>query len=199
MQKLNFNATKFLTSIADYTKFPPDTYREVAFAGRSNSGKSSAINAIANIKKLAKTSKSPGRTTLINYFQLDENKFIVDLPGYGYAKVSKQMKRQWDKLITTYLTTRNSIKGIILLMDIRHPLKEFDLHMMDLAEYQNLPIHILLNKADKLTRGPAKNTLLKVQQEVAIFGLDITVQLFSSVTKAGVEEAKEKLTEWFGV
>lgn len=196
MKKFNFNLTKFVTSIADCRNLPPDTTKEIAFAGRSNSGKSSAINSITNISKLAKTSKSPGRTTLINFFLLDENKYLVDLPGYGYAKVSKQTKRQWDRLITTYLTKRQSLIGVFLLMDIRHPLKEFDWHMLELASYQDLPVHILLNKSDKLKRNAQKNTLMKVQQELDKYEIEFSIQLFSSLAKTGIEEAQDKLTEW---
>lgn len=197
MKKLDLSTIKFFTSVADCYNLPPDSVREIVFAGRSNSGKSSAINSLTNINKLAKTSKSPGRTTLINFFQLDDEKFLVDLPGYGYAKVSRQTKQQWDKLITRYLTKRQSIVGIFILMDIRHPLKEFDLHMIDLATYQDLPIHILLNKSDKLKRGAAKSTLLKVQNELNKFKIQYSIQLFSSLTKVGIEEAQDKLTEWW--
>ena len=135
---------------------PNDDGCEIAFAGRSNAGKSSAINTLTRNKGLARTSKTPGRTQLINFFQLDEGKRLVDLPGYGYAKVPIAMKRKWDKHLAEYLQLRQSLAGLILLMDIRHPLQEFDLQMLNWAAQAGLPVHILLTKSDKLKRGPAR-------------------------------------------
>ncbi len=192
---LNYNHIEFLKSANELHQLPPDTGGEVAFGGRSNAGKSSALNAIANIHRLARTSKTPGRTQLINFFQLDPERRFVDLPGYGYAKVPPAIKEHWEKLLTDYIAKRQSLKGIILLMDIRHPLMPLDWQMIEWALSFQLPIHILLTKADKLKRGAAKNTLLSVTRTLKEYDL-VSIQLFSSFSKEGVTQAHEKLDEW---
>ncbi len=176
---------------------------EVAFAGRSNAGKSSAINRITHQKSLARTSKTPGRTQQINFFQLDEQRFIVDLPGYGYAKVAEKIKLQWQRTLEMYLRERESLRGLILMMDVRHPFTDFDTQMVEWCAHAQMPVHILITKADKLGRGAAGNVLQKVRNVLAKdFGVDrdnpwATAQLFSALKGTGMEEAQAKLDEWF--
>jgi GTP-binding protein len=185
-----FPAVQFLTSSWQPRQFPPDEGVEVAFAGRSNAGKSSALNAITGRKDLARTSKTPGRTQLINFFALNERQRLADLPGYGFAKVPEKMRAHWRELMERYVETRASLGGIILVMDSRHPLTEFDLQMLEWTSAQNLPTHLLLTKADKLSRGESANTLKKVRAAV---GDVATAQLFSAVSKAGVDEARKEI------
>lgn len=196
MPKLHFNNATFLTSSPTLVELPPDEGIEIAFIGRSNAGKSSALNTITNIKGLARTSKTPGRTQMINFFQLDDHRRLVDLPGYGYAKVPLAIKNRWQKNINEYLKTRCSLKGLILIMDIRHPLKEYDQQCIQWVAHSDLPTHILLTKADKLSRGESINTLLQVRKALVPIP-NVTVQLFSSLTKAGLEEALTVLDDWF--
>lgn len=195
---MNFNQAEFVTSAATLSACPDDSDAEVAFAGRSNAGKSSAINAITGHSRLARISKTPGRTQLINFFSLGDRKHLVDLPGYGFAKVPLKVKEKWQRELEKYLRKRDALTGLVLLSDIRHPLKEFDRMMIDWAVQSELPLHILLTKADKLKRGAAKNTLLAVQQELKDSD-NISVQLFSSLKLTGVEEARAKLSEWLTV
>lgn len=183
----------FELSVAQLSQLPADTGYEVAFAGRSNAGKSSVINTLTDQKALARTSKTPGRTQLINVFSLDDERRLMDLPGYGYAKVPERIKEEWQKLLDQYLRSRESLRGIILIMDIRHPLKPFDQMMLEWSYACGLPIHILLNKADKLKKGPAKNTLLAVQKELKEFENLITIQLFSALKKTGKQECYQFL------
>jgi len=187
----------FDISAAKIEQLPTDTGIEIAFAGRSNAGKSSALNAITDQKKLARTSKTPGRTQLINVFGLDPERRLVDLPGYGFAKVPQAVKKQWQALLDDYLNQRTSLKGLILLMDIRHPMKEFDATMLEWAHHRNMPVHILLTKADKLKRGPAKSTLLGLRRDLAEYQPLFSVQLFSALKKQGLPDLHQKLTEWF--
>lgn len=187
----------FLKSAARVNHLPPDEGFEVAFAGRSNAGKSSALNCLTGIKQLARTSKTPGRTQLINLFGIDESRRLVDLPGYGYAKVAQQVKEDWQKNLAHYLDVRQCLRGLILLMDSRHPLKELDQMMIDWSINRQLPVHILLTKADKLSRSEAKNTVLKVRKHYELMDGLITAQSFSSLKKEGVEELIFKLNEWF--
>ncbi len=189
---------EFLKSAALGKDFPEDLGCEVAFAGRSNAGKSSAINAISNIHGLARTSKTPGRTQLINFFQINENHRLVDLPGYGYAKVPASVKERWQKTLSIYLNYRLSLKGLVLLMDIRHPLKEFDMQMLEWCVTREpvVPVHILLTKADKLNRGPAIGVLQKVKNAIKDIDTPISIQLFSSVSKNGVEGAQTQIMQW---
>jgi GTP-binding protein len=196
MNILNYNRIHFLKSVAQSTGLPPDTGAEVAFAGRSNAGKSSALNTITGVHRLARTSKTPGRTQLINFFQLDGDRRLVDLPGYGYAKVPDSIRLQWEKLLSEYISQRESLKGVILLMDIRHPLKPIDWQMIEWSTSYQLPIHILLTKSDKLKKGAAKNTLLMLRKELSGYEDFITLQLFSSFSGAGVEEVHIKLDDW---
>ncbi len=189
---------KFLKSAAKVEQLPNDTGYEVAFAGRSNAGKSSALNCLTGIRQLARTSKTPGRTQLINLFTLvNEERRLVDLPGYGYAKVALQVKQDWQKNLAHYLDVRQSLRGLVLLMDIRHPLKELDQMMINWAIERELPVHILLTKADKLSRGPVQSTLLQVRKQYELFADFITVQAFSSLKKQGIEELIGVLNRWF--
>lgn len=183
---------RFLTSANKLGQLPPDTGVEVAVAGRSNAGKSSAINAITQRKGLARTSKSPGATRLLNFFELDSGRRLVDLPGYGYAKVSGDMRAHWGTLLTGYFARRESLQGTIVVMDVRHPLTEHDLSMLELASTRGLPVHILLTKADKLGRGAGGNALQTVRRQLPRDGV-VTVQLFSALAGDGVQEARGAL------
>ena len=197
MRAMHYNQATFVTSAANLAACPPESLAEVAFAGRSNAGKSSAINAITNQTRLARISKTPGRTQLINFFGLAEGRFLVDLPGYGFAKVPLSVKNKWQEELEKYLRRRQVLCGLVLLSDIRHPLKEFDRMMIDWAVQSGLPLHLLLTKSDKLKRGAAQNTLLAVQKELKPFS-NVTVQLFSSLKNDGVAEVRAKLDEWLG-
>jgi GTP-binding protein len=182
-----FPAAEFIVSAWQPQQFPPDAGAEVAFVGRSNSGKSSALNAITGRRDLARTSKTPGRTQLINFFALQEGERLVDLPGYGYAKVPMEMRNHWRELMTRYVEKRASLAGLIVVMDSRHPLTEFDWEMLTWAREQTLATHVLLTKADKLSRSEAISTLKNVTAKAAGYA---TAQLFSSVAKTGVDEAR---------
>jgi len=198
-KKVNFQTVKFLLSAQTLQQCPEDSGCEVAFAGRSNAGKSSAINTLTRNKGLARTSKTPGRTQLINHFEIESDKRIVDLPGYGYAKVPKAIKAKWDRNLAEYLQMRRSLVGLILLMDIRHPLQEFDQQMLNWAAQAGLPVHILLTKADKLKRGPATNALLGVEKLLRDMDPGYTLlsaQIFSSLKKTGLPELEQLLSQW---
>lgn len=186
-------------SATKLSQLPADTGYEVAFAGRSNAGKSSAINTITAIGALARTSKTPGRTQMINFFRLDEERALIDLPGYGYAKVPEKMKQKWQITLAKYLETRQSLRGLMLMMDIRHPLKEFDMQMLQWANQAELPVHILLTKADKLKNSAARHTQLQVEKTIKEAQLNASVQLFSSLNKSGRDAAIDKLDQWFEV
>lgn len=175
-----------------------DRGMEVAFAGRSNAGKSSALNRISAQKNLARTSKTPGRTQQINVFTLDEERRITDLPGYGYAKVPEKIKRHWQHTLELYLRQRQSLRGLILMMDIRHPLTDFDQMMLDWCHHAGMPVHILLTKADKLKRGPGMAALQKLRNVLNKEYPDASAQLFSATKGTGVEEARDLLDRWFG-
>jgi GTP-binding protein len=194
-----YRQAHYTISATQLSELPVDEGIEVAFAGRSNAGKSSAINTITGIKALARTSKTPGRTQMINFFNLDEGRALVDLPGYGYAKVPEKMKIRWQQTLGKYLETRQSLKGLMLMMDIRHPLKEFDIQMITWANHANLPVHILLTKADKLKRGPAMATMHLVASELKKRDLTASAQLFSSLNASGKDDAIQKLDSWFSV
>ncbi|CAM2731183.1 GTP-binding protein [Legionella steigerwaltii] len=196
MSENPYSKAVFLKSAARVSHLPEDSGYEVAFAGRSNAGKSSALNCLTGIKNLARTSKTPGRTQLINLFGIDEERRLVDLPGYGYAKVALQVKMDWQKNLAHYLEVRKSLKGLILLMDIRHPLKDLDVMMIDWAIDRELPVHILLTKSDKLSRSDVKNTVLKVRKHYELAEHLITVQSFSSLKKDGVNELIALLNQW---
>ena len=192
-----YNQAKFLLSVNKLAQLPEDNAIEVAFAGRSNAGKSSAINTITNIKSLCRTSKTPGRTQIINYFSIDPQHHLVDLPGYGYAKVPLQVKHHWQKLLQRYLVERSSLKGVVIIMDVRRPFTEYDTQMLEWCRQSQMSTHILLTKSDKLKKGAAKNTLFKVQKLLKTDYAGTTAQLFSSLKKSGVDEVKEVLDEWF--
>jgi len=192
-----YHQAKFLLSATQLSEAPEDQGKEVAFAGRSNAGKSSAINALTRQNGLARISKTPGRTQLLNFFEIDEQRKFVDLPGYGYAKVPLAVKKKWHKMMESYLGNRNALSGIILVMDVRHPLTDFDMQMIEWCEYTKLPLHILLTKADKLNYGAAKNTLLRVQKELQEVHVSVTLQLFSSLKKTGLDDVHLVLDQWF--
>jgi len=175
---------------------PDEPGVEVAFAGRSNAGKSSAINTLTGQKRLARTSKTPGRTQLINFFTLTDGQYLVDLPGYGYAKVSQTVKNEWQRHLQGYLEQRQQLQALVLVMDVRHPLQDFDRAMLGFAEAAKLPVHILLTKADKLSRGAAGNALLAVRKETSRSHSPVTVQLFSSLNNQGVDELASQLDTW---
>ena len=176
-------------------QLPEDRGIEVAFAGRSNVGKSSVINAVTGIKNLARTSKTPGRTREINFFYLDEDRRLVDLPGYGYARVSGSTRDHWAKLLDGYFNQRQSLSGLVLIMDIRHPLKPYDEQMLHWCNFKHLPVHILLSKADKLSKSAAINTCTSIKKLLA--DQQVTLQLFSALQRRGVEQVREKLDSWF--
>ncbi|MBR9805015.1 YihA family ribosome biogenesis GTP-binding protein [bacterium] len=190
-----FQAAAFEISAQTLAQCPPDRGTEIAFAGRSNAGKSSAINCITRQNKLAKTSKTPGRTQLLNFFSLPDGAFLVDLPGYGYAKVSAEKKNRWQQHLEHYLRERRALQGLVLMMDVRHPLQPFDVMMLDWAASAGLPCHILLTKADKLKRNAAKNAQFTVEKAIA-GQANTSVQLFSAVDKTGLDQARQHLYDW---
>ncbi|WP_227519782.1 ribosome biogenesis GTP-binding protein YihA/YsxC [Mangrovitalea sediminis] len=197
LKSISFNSARFLTSASRLAECPPDEGAEVAFAGRSNAGKSSAINTITNIGSLARTSKTPGRTRLINFFSLNwPNTRLVDLPGYGYAKVARDMKEDWQRHLDNYLSRRECLRGLVLVMDIRHPMTDFDDMMVKWCQHHQLPMMILLTKADKLSFGPAKQAMLNLRKTLAAFPVVEKVVLFSSLKRSGIEEASEQLRFW---
>tara|TARA_B100000989_G_scaffold114490_1_gene84094 strand:- start:123 stop:785 length:663 start_codon:yes stop_codon:yes gene_type:complete len=193
---INFREACFIQSASEIENAPPDQGWEVAFAGRSNSGKSSAINALTGNRKLARTSRTPGRTQLINFFALSDSQRLVDLPGYGFAKVPLAVKKKWNQQLERYLQYRESLRGLVMLMDIRHPLTDPDKQMLGWAVAASMPVHILLTKADKLKRGPAQNTLLSVRGELAAHAELVSVQCFSSLKHQGVEELGKQINLW---
>ena len=193
-----FRSAHFVLSAAKPSQLPPDSGAEIAFAGRSNAGKSSALNAICDQTGLARTSKTPGRTQLLNVFALDEGRRLVDLPGYGYAKVPEEMRAKWRQSIDAYLRERESLRGIVLIMDSRHPLKEFDRQMLAFCDDIGVACHVLLTKADKLSRGEAARTLASVRKECLAQGWNATAQLFSSLAKTGLDEARARLVDLLG-
>lgn len=192
---MNYKTAKFVTSAVRLDDCPADSQREVAFAGCSNAGKSSAINTLTNQTRLARTSKTPGRTQLINFFGLDEGRYLVDLPGYGYAKVPLSVKSQWQEHLDLYLNKRDALVGLVLLTDIRHAFKEFDLMMINWSQRSNMPVHVLLTKVDKLKRGAAQNALLGARKQIAGFP-NVSIQLFSALSKSGIDTLEQKLDQW---
>lgn len=196
------HTSKFLKSAGSLRDMPADIGFEVAFAGRSNAGKSSALNALASHKGLARVSKTPGRTQLLNVFTVDDDRRLVDLPGYGYAKVPIGVRDQWRGMVDGYLRSREALKGLILIMDSRHPLKDYDRQMLDYAEAIAKPCHVLLTKSDKLSRGEAARTLAFVRADLGADGTPearFSVQLFSSTAKTGLDEARGVITTWLGL
>lgn len=196
--RLNYPTASFIISAPTLALCPDDTGAEVAFAGRSNAGKSSAINALTQQNALARTSRTPGRTQLINFFSVmnDESRRLVDLPGYGYAKVPESVKLEWQKHLAEYLRNRFSLRGLVLLMDVRHPLTEFDQMMLNYADQREMPVHILLTKSDKLKKGPANAALQKVRSRLKEWEDLVSVQLFSSLKRDGVDTLSQKLNQW---
>lgn len=192
-----YRNARFLSSATTRKTLPPEQGLEVAFAGRSNSGKSSTLNCLCEQKALARVSKTPGRTQLINFFALPDNNALVDLPGYGYAKVPEKVKFEWQKFIESYMTERTTLAGLVIIMDIRHPMREHDLIMLEWAESRQLPVHVLLNKSDKLKRGAMTKALTETKQALKEYDLPATVQTFSSLKKLGVTELAKQLDYWF--
>ena len=201
MSKNIYTKAQYLLGVAEMKQLPEDTGFEVVFSGRSNAGKSSLLNAITANKQLARTSKTPGRTQLMNFFVLDQedsSRRLVDLPGFGYAKVSKAMKNRWQKVIYTYLEQRQCLAGVVLLMDIRHPLKPDDMILIDWAKRAQMPMHLVLTKADKLSKQQQIKAFSMVKKSVQDLGLsDFSLQVFSAVKKIGLNELYEVLNSWY--
>ena len=190
----------FATSASKLSQCPSDSQVEVAFAGRSNAGKSSAINTITRQKQLARTSKTPGRTQLINFFALQPGHYLVDLPGYGYAKVPRDVQRQWQKNLENYLQKREALRCLVIVMDARHPLTEYDWQLVEWCQLSNVALHCILTKADKLSRNEGNKTLFATQKLLEKNGIEATLQLFSSLKRQGVEDAHALLDQhFFGV
>jgi len=195
MKKVNpFRIAKYVLSAHELRQLPADDGIEVAIAGRSNAGKSSAINTFCDQKALARTSKTPGRTQQINIFELDAGRRIADLPGYGYAKVPAKLKAHWRQIMARYFQTRSCLRGVILVMDIRHPMREFDQQMLSWCQVSGVACHILMTKADKLKRGPAQSALLKLRRDLPVFA---SAQVFSSSKKTGLDQLVEILSGWY--
>jgi GTP-binding protein len=191
-----FQEAQFFISADKLTDLPPPSGIEIAFAGRSNSGKSSAINTLANRNRLAFVSKTPGRTQLINFFSLGNDRFLVDLPGYGYAKVPEAMRTHWQSVLSRYLMERESLYGLVLIMDARHPLTPLDHQMLNWFIPTCKPVHVLLTKADKLSKQQATATLRAVRAELERTYPNCTVQLFSSLKRIGLDEAEAMIGKW---
>jgi len=197
-----YRQARFLLGAASLAQLPPDTGREVAFAGRSNAGKSSALNTITDQRSLARISKTPGRTQQINYFSLMDDLYLVDLPGYGYARVPSRVSMRWQREISRYLHSRQSLQALVVVMDCRHPLKDYDLQLLGWCFEVRLPAHVLLSKADKVSRGAAASILQQVSSELALSfpgELSPSAQLFSSLKKTGLDEIRTRLDSWLNV
>jgi len=193
-----YHHTRFLNSINQFQQLPPDDGWEVAFAGRSNAGKSSALNVLTQQHQLARVSKTPGRTQLLNFFIVEPGRYLVDLPGYGYAKVPDAIRRHWQLLLERYLRERTALRGLLLLMDIRHPLTALDGQLLDGCAFRGLPAHVLLTKADKLSRGAALAALTALRRTLGANYPQTSIQLFSALTRQGVAEAHARLDAWLG-
>ena len=194
-----FNRADYLLAAHTHRQLPPDGGREVAFAGRSNAGKSTALNALTRQNSLARVSKTPGRTQQLVFFEVEQDKYLVDLPGYGYAKVPHELKDHWQAFLGRYFRTREALKGLVVVMDIRHPLKDYDRHMLAYAVERGIPAHALLTKADKLGRGQQGNSLQAVKKELfSSFGDTVSVQTFSGESKQGVDQARAVVNGWLG-
>lgn len=191
-----YQQAHFTQSATTQSTLPPELGFEVAFAGRSNAGKSSSLNRLCQQKSLARVSKTPGRTQLINFFAIPEGRYLVDLPGYGYAKVPEKVKKKWQAFIESYLSKRFTLRGLVLIMDIRRPMKDYDKVMLSWAQSRNLAVHILLNKSDKLKRGKSMESLLKARKELKQYTNPVSIQMFSAFKGDGVEELKDKLDSW---
>lgn len=196
-QPLNYRNTSFIISAPDIRHLPQDAGVEIAFAGRSNAGKSSALNRLTDQKGLARTSKTPGRTQLINMFEVVQGCNLIDLPGYGFAQVPLEMKLKWQKSLGEYLQRRECLQGLVVLMDIRHPMKDLDQQMINWALESRLPVLVLLTKADKLKSGARKAQVLKIRQMTKDLEGDVQVEAFSSLKGIGVDQVRRKLDEWY--
>jgi GTP-binding protein len=194
-----FRGATFHITAHQLSDLPPPLGPEIAFAGRSNAGKSSAINTLVDHNRLAFVSKTPGRTQQINFFCLRGGAFLVDLPGYGYAKVQRELRAHWEQLLSTYLQTRGSLFGMVLIMDARHPLTPLDHQMLNWFASTGKPVHVLLSKSDKLSRQEGQKTLREVRAELLEYADNYTAQLFSSPKKLGMEEAEEIVGNWLGI
>jgi GTP-binding protein len=192
-----FDGATYVASAHDLEQLPLDLGVEVAFVGRSNSGKSSAINTLANHKRLAFVSKTPGRTQLINFFTITQGRTLVDLPGYGYAKVPPAVKAHWTELLAAYVSTRKALKGLVIIMDSRHPMRDLDTELLNWYRPTNKPVHVLLTKSDKLTRNEQAKTLRDVKQQLIEGQYNATVQLFSSLKRTGIPEAEMAIAKLF--
>lgn len=192
----HYNKATFLLSAADVKQLPPDEGFEVAIVGRSNAGKSSVLNCITQNKKLARVSKTPGRTQQINVFVLDDDRRLMDLPGYGFANAPVREQRKWEQTINDYFSDRECLRGLILVMDIRHPFKDSDMQMLDFCQHYSLPVHVLLNKSDKLSKGAAKTVVLDTEPLLAAYD-KVTLQVFSAQKNIGVKELHSVLDKWY--
>ncbi|MCK5809849.1 MAG: YihA family ribosome biogenesis GTP-binding protein [Cocleimonas sp.] len=191
-----YQQAHFIQSATTQSTLPAELGFEVAFAGRSNAGKSSSLNRLCQQKALARVSKTPGRTQLINFFAIPQGRYLVDLPGYGYAKVPEKVKKQWQAFIESYLSTRFTLRGLVLIMDIRRPMQDYDKVMLSWAQSRNLAVHILLNKSDKFKRGKATASLLKARKELKQYTNPVSIQMFSAFKGDGVEVLRNKLDDW---
>ncbi len=187
----------FLLSVADVKQLPPDEGIEVAIVGRSNAGKSSVLNRLTQSRGLARVSKTPGRTQHINLFALDDKRRIADLPGYGFAKVPLAQKEKWKKLIDTYVSTRKCLRALILIMDIRHPMREADVQLLEYCDYYNLPVHVVLNKTDKLSKGMVAKTMHEVKAALTGYSNSVSFQSFSALKGLGTKELLSILDKWY--
>ena len=195
MCDVTFQEAHYLTSAATLEQLPPDTGNEVAFIGRSNSGKSSALNALTN-SRIARVSKTPGRTQLINFFDIGHQRRLVDLPGYGYAKVPLAIKKKWQQHVNRYLQTRQCLAGLVMVMDIRHPLQTLDQQLIDWATHSAVPLHILLSKSDKLSQSERAQTIKSVQQQLAQCSNTISIQTFSAIKRQGLAILQAQINQW---
>ena len=193
---INFSNAVFIKGAHNINQCLPDIGIEIAVAGRSNAGKSSALNVITGINGLARISKQPGRTQQINYFELKKDRYLVDLPGYGYAKVPPKLRQHWDETLSAYFETRQSLRGLIVIMDIRHPMKDLDQQLIEWVADIGIPLHCLLTKADKLSKGQAASALQKTRAQLMLIEPTITLQLFSALDSRGVDKAREKIEQW---
>lgn len=193
----HYQKAYFLLSVAEMKQLPPDQGIEVAIVGRSNAGKSSVLNRVTQNKQLARVSKTPGRTQLVNVFVLDEERRITDLPGYGYAKVPLAAKKKWEKTVDAYISQRECLKGLVLVMDIRHPFRDLDKQLLSYCDHRGLPVHILLNKMDKLTKNEIAKTLRVAEAELASHRNPISYQLFSALKNVGIKELQSLLDKWY--
>jgi GTP-binding protein len=194
---IKFEKAYFLLSAADIKQLPPDQGIEIAIAGRSNAGKSSILNCITRSKSLARVSKTPGRTQMLNIFVIDDKRRLMDLPGYGYAKAPLSAKKKWEKLVNSYIETRLSLKGLLLVMDIRHPLRDLDKLLLAYCQHRHLPVHILLNKADKLSKNQMIKVLQQVKAALTIYDNSVTFQQFSALKGMGTRELQNQLESWY--